>query len=143
MEKREVLKLAQEIYDEDQLAELEHAIAYATEKHKGQKRKSGKPYITHPLAVAYNLMSWDMDVDSVLAGVLHDTVEDTDASLDEIENFFGHDVAFLVDGVSKIGKARSGMRDISSYLPSTKDNLTKLLIAVGEDVCSLSDEPNT
>ena len=134
MEKREVLKLAQEIYDEDQLAELEHAIAYATEKHKGQKRKSGKPYITHPLAVAYNLMSWDMDVDSVLAGVLHDTVEDTDASLDEIENFFGHDVAFLVDGVTKISQARAGMRDLESYLPQTKDNLSKLLIAVSQDV---------
>ena len=134
MEKREVLKLAKEIYDEDQLAELEHAIAYATEKHKGQKRKSGKPYITHPLAVAYNLMSWDMDVDSVLAGVLHDTVEDTDASLDEIENFFGHDVAFLVDGVTKISQARAGMRDLESYLPQTKDNLSKLLIAVSQDV---------
>ncbi len=134
MEKREVLKLAKEIYDEDQLAELEHAIAYATEKHKGQKRRSGKPYITHPLAVAYNLMTWDMDVDSVLAGVLHDTVEDTDASLDEIENFFGHDVAFLVDGVTKISKARAGMRDLQSYLPQTKDNLSKLLIAVSQDV---------
>lgn len=134
MEKREVLKLAREIYDEDQLAELEHAIAYATEKHKGQKRRSGKPYITHPLAVAYNLMTWDMDMDSILASVLHDTVEDTDATLDEIENFFGHDVAFLVDGVTKISQARAGMRDLESYLPQTKDNLSKLLIAVSQDV---------
>ncbi|MDB5183918.1 MAG: relA [Candidatus Saccharibacteria bacterium] len=134
MEKREVLRLAREVYDEDQLAELEHAIAYATEKHMGQKRRSGKPYITHPLAVAYNLIEWDMDVDSVLAGVLHDTVEDTPATLAEIESFFGRDVAFLVDGVTKISQARAGMRDLESYLPQTKDNLSKLLIAVSQDV---------
>jgi guanosine-3',5'-bis(diphosphate) 3'-pyrophosphohydrolase len=134
MEKREVLRLAKEVYDEDQLAELEHAIAFATEKHAGQKRKSGKPYITHPLAVAYTLIEWDMDVDSVLAGVLHDTVEDTPATLEEIESFFGRDVAFLVDGVTKISQARAGMRDLGSYLPQTKDNLSKLLIAVSQDV---------
>lgn len=134
MEKREVLKLAMEIYDENQLAELEHAIKYASEKHKGQKRRSGKPYISHPLAVAYKLIEWDMDIDSVLAGVLHDTVEDTEASLDEIENLFGRDVSFLVDGVTKVSQARAGMRDLGSYLPQTKDNLSKLLIAVSQDV---------
>jgi len=75
-----------------------------------------------------------MDIDSVVAGVLHDTVEDTDATLEEVEKLFGRDVAFLVDGVTKVGQARSGMRNLESYLPSTKDNLTKLLIAVGQDV---------
>jgi len=134
MDKREVLRLANEVYDDNQIAELEHAIAYATEKHKGQKRKSGKPYITHPLSVAYTLIEWDMDIDSVLAGVLHDTVEDTDATLEQIENLFGHDVAFLVDGVTKISQARAGMRDLGNYLPQTKDNLSKLLIAVSQDV---------
>lgn len=116
MEKREVMALAKEIYDDNQLAELEHAIDYATEKHKGQKRRSGKPYITHPLAVAHTLIEWDMDIDSVLAGVLHDTVEDTEAKLEEIENLFGHDVAFLVDGVTKVSQARAGMRDLKDCL---------------------------
>jgi RelA/SpoT family (p)ppGpp synthetase len=134
MEKRDVLSLAAEFYEDDQLNELEHAIEYATAKHKGQKRKSGKPYITHPLAVAHNLIEWDMDIDSVLAGILHDTVEDTEATLEEIENLFGRDVAFLVDGVTKVSQARAGMRDLGSYLPQTKDNLSKLLIAVGQDV---------
>lgn len=134
MEKREVLRIAKEVYDENQLAELEHAITYASEKHRGQKRRSGKPYITHPLAVAYTLIDWDMDIDSVLAGVLHDTVEDTDSTLQDIENYFGRDVAFLVDGVTKISQARAGMRDLESYLPQTKDNLSKLLIAVSQDV---------
>ena len=134
MEKHEVMALAKEVYDDDQIAELEHAINFATEKHEGQKRKSGKPYITHPLAVAHTLIEWDMDIDTVLAGVLHDTVEDTDVRLDEIETLFGRDVAFLVDGVTKVSQARAGMRDLDSYLPQTKDNLSKLLIAVSQDV---------
>lgn len=134
MEKGDVLAFAKEFYDDDQIAELEHAISYASTKHKGQKRRSGKPYITHPLAVAHSLIEWDMDIDSVLAGILHDTVEDTDATLEEIENLFGRDVAFLVDGVTKVSQARAGMRDLGSYLPQTKDNLSKLLIAVGQDV---------
>lgn len=134
MKKHEVMTLAKEFYDEDQLLDLDHAIDFATEKHKDQKRKSGEPYIIHPLAVAHTLIEWDMDIDSVLAGVLHDTVEDTDTTLEHIENLFGRDVAFLVDGVTKVSQARSGMRDLGSYLPQTKDNLSKLLIAVGQDV---------
>lgn len=134
MDKKSVLNTAKAIYDENQIAELEHAIDYATVKHSGQKRKSGESYITHPLSVASILIDWDMDIDSVLAGVLHDTVEDTDASLTEIENLFGRDVAFLVDGVTKVSQARAGMRDLESYMPQTKDNLSKLLIAVSQDV---------
>ena len=88
MKRREVIELARQIYDEDQLAELEHAIDYATDKHAGQKRKSGEPYISHPLAVAHTLIEWGMDIDSVLAGILHDSVEDTDATLEEIESLF-------------------------------------------------------
>ena len=134
MKKRELLTLAEPLYDDDQLAELSSAINFATENHAGQKRRSGEPYITHPLSVAAILVDWGMDIDTVLAGVLHDTIEDTDLTIDDLESIFGRDVAFLVDGVSKIGHARSGMRHLSSYLPSTKDNLTKLLIAIGEDV---------
>src|SRR3990167_11385387 len=134
MNKRELLNYAKDFYEEDQLLELDHAIEYAKKAHTGQKRKSGEPYIIHPLAVAYTLVDWGMDIDTVLAGVLHDTVEDTDATLEEIENLFGRDVAFLVDGVTKVSQARSGMRDLGSYLPQTKDNLSKLLIAVGQDV---------
>lgn len=134
MKKRELLEHAKPHYEDDQLLELEHAIDFATEAHAGQKRKSGEPYIIHPLAVADTLIEWGMDVDTVLAGVLHDTVEDTDATLETIENLFGRDVAFLVDGVTKVSQARAGMRNLESYLPQTKDNLSKLLIAVGQDV---------
>src|SRR6266542_4407077 len=75
-----------------------------------------------------------MDIDTVLAGVIHDTVEDTDTTLKDIENLFGGDVAFLVDGVTKVSQARAGMRNLENYLPQTTDNLSKLLIAVGQDV---------
>ena len=124
MKKRDVLEAAKPHYAKTQLLELEHAIDVATKAHSGQKRKSGEPYISHPLAVANLLIEWEMDIDSVIAGVLHDTVEDTELRLEDIETLFGRDVAFLVDGVTKVGQARSGMRDLESYLPQTKDNLS-------------------
>lgn len=134
MNRKALITYAQPHYDEDVLLELEHAIDIATKAHKGQKRKNGAAYITHPLTVASILIEWGMDSDSVIAGLLHDTVEDTDVTLEYIENTFGRDVAFLVDGVTKIGQARSGMRNIDTYLPTTKDNLSKLLIAIGQDI---------
>lgn len=134
MRKTDLLHAAALHYDEDDILELEHATDIATLAHKGQKRRSGEKYISHPLSVARTLVDWDLDIDTVLAGVLHDTVEDTALTLTEIENSFGRDVAFLVDGVTKVGRARAGMRDIASYLPATKDNLSKLLIAVGQDI---------
>lgn len=134
MKKQELLDIASQLYAEDEVLELEHAIDFASTAHEGQKRKSGEPYIIHPLAVAGNLIEWAMDIDSVIAGVLHDTVEDTEVTLDQIENLFGRDVAFLVDGVTKVSQARAGMRDLGSYLPQTTDNLSKLLIAVSQDV---------
>lgn len=134
MNKHHLLELAQPHYTENDLLELDHAIDIATKYHDGQKRKSGEPYIIHPLSVAAILIEWELDIDSILAGVLHDTVEDTDLTLEQIETLFGRDVAFLVDGVTKVSQARSGMRNLESYLPATKDNLTKLMIAVGEDV---------
>lgn len=134
MKKRDLIQAAKPFYTEEEITELTSAIEFATEKHKGQKRRSGEAYITHPLAVTAVLVEWGMDIDTLIAGVLHDTVEDTDTTLDEIESLFGRDVAFLVDGVTKVSQARAGMRDLSSYLPTTRDNLTKLLIAVGQDV---------
>jgi GTP pyrophosphokinase len=113
---------------------VQKAINIATAAHKGQLRKTGEPYITHPIAVQKILESWDMDEDSVIAGLLHDTVEDTPLTLAEIESTFGANVAFLVDGVTKLNKARADMRDLSSYLPQTSDNLMKLLIALGQDI---------
>lgn len=134
MSKQELLEDAARYYPEAQVLELDHAIDIATKAHDGQKRRSGEPYIIHPLEVGRILIKWGMDIDTVIAGVLHDTIEDTELTFDTIESYFGRDVAFLVDGVTKVSQVRSGMRDLDSYLPATRDNLTKLMIAVGQDV---------
>ncbi len=134
MNGQELLDLARPHYGEPAIKRLEQAINFATEAHSGQTRASGEPYIVHPLAVAAILIEWRLDIVSVIAGILHDVSENTDITIAEIAKAFGDDVAFLVDGVTKVSKARSGMGDISSYLPQTKDNLSKLLIAICQDI---------
>lgn len=134
MNKEKLLVIARTRFNDTQVLKLEDAIEFATKMHTGQKRKSGNEYISHPLAVAHLLTQWGMDIDSVLAGVLHDTIEDTEATTEQIESLFGRDVSFLVDGVTKVSEARAGMDPLDEYLPKTKDNLAKLLIAIGHDV---------
>ena len=113
---------------------IQKAIEVATKAHEGQFRKTGEPYIIHPLAVKKILEEWGMDEDTIIAGILHDTVEDTGLKLDDIRKEFGETVAFLVDGVTKLSTARNGMRDIDTYLPETKNNFLRLMIALGDDI---------
>lgn len=113
---------------------VEKAVEMARKAHEGQLRKTGEPYINHPLAVKKILEEWGMDEDTIIAGILHDTVEDTNLTLDDIRKEFGESVAFLVDGVTKLSTARNGMRDIDTYLPETKDNFLRLMIALGDDI---------
>ena len=120
--------------DQKDSARIEHAIEVAKKAHEGQFRKTGEPYIVHPLAVKKILEEWGMDEDTIIAGILHDTVEDTDLTLDDIRKEFGESVAFLVDGVTKLSTARDGMRDIDTYLPETKNNFLRLMIALGDDI---------
>lgn len=129
-----MLESAAQYYDEQELGLLKRAVKVSARRHADQQRASGDPYVTHPLAVACILIEWQLDTDSVVAAVLHDTVEDSEQTLEELEKEFGHDVAFLVDGVTKISQARSGMGDISTYLPQTRDNLSKFLIALSQDL---------
>ena len=113
---------------------IKKAVKMAEQAHAGQFRKTGEPYIVHPLAVKKILEEWGMDEDTIIAGILHDTVEDTDLTLETIKNEFGDSVAFLVNGVTKLSTARNGMRDIDTYLPETKDNFLRLMIALGDDI---------
>ena len=113
---------------------VKRAIEVAKKAHEGQYRKTGEPYIVHPLAVKKILEEWGMDEDTIIAGVLHDTIEDTPLTLNDIKQEFGESVAFLVDGVTKLSTARNGMRDIDTYLPETKDNFLRLMIALGSDI---------
>ncbi len=118
----------------DRNPRIEKAIEVAKKAHEGQFRKTGEPYIVHPLAVKKILEEWGMDEDTIIAGILHDTVEDTGLALETIRQDFGESVAFLVDGVTKLSTARNGMRDIDTYLPETKDNFLRLMIALGDDI---------
>lgn len=134
MSKEELLENAKIYYKDDQLSLINQAIDIATKAHFHQKRASGEPYITHPLAVANYLILWGMDINSVVSAILHDTVEDTYVTIEYIEETFGKDIANLVSGMTKVAKVRSGMQDLSSYNTNTKSNLSKLLIAVAQDV---------
>ena len=113
---------------------VRRAVEMATKAHEGQLRKTGEPYISHPLAVKKILEEWQMDEDTVIAGVSHDTVEDTDLKLEDIKKEFGEAVAFLVDGVTKLSQVRKNMKDLDTYLPETKDNFLRLMIATGNDI---------
>ncbi|MBQ3275249.1 bifunctional (p)ppGpp synthetase/guanosine-3',5'-bis(diphosphate) 3'-pyrophosphohydrolase [Candidatus Saccharibacteria bacterium] len=113
---------------------VQRAVDMATKAHEGQLRRTGEPYIIHPLAVKKILEEWGMDEDTIIAGILHDTVEDTDIKLEDIRKEFGDSVAFLVDGVTKLGSIRKNMKDLDTYLPETKDNFLRLMIATGNDI---------
>ncbi|MGE4318697.1 MAG: bifunctional (p)ppGpp synthetase/guanosine-3',5'-bis(diphosphate) 3'-pyrophosphohydrolase [Deferribacterales bacterium] len=105
------------------------AYIYAAQKHRGQLRKSGEPYLSHPLNVAYILAQMNMDADTVIGGLLHDTIEDTDATFEEIKDLFGEEVAFIVEGVSKIGKII-----FKSAEEKQAENFRKMLISMSKDV---------
>ena len=112
--------------------EVAKAIEYAKEKHKGQFRKTGEPYIVHPLWVARKLAEMKMDIPTVVAGVLHDVVEDTDATVEEIEKLFGKEVALLVDGLTKLDKHQFRSKD-----EANAENFRKLLLATAKDIRTL------
>ena len=100
----ELRKIIEESGKEYDRAKIEQAYRLAEEKHQDQKRSSGEPYIIHPLSVAAILVGLGMDSESVMAGLLHDVVEDTDCTIEEIQKTFGKEVALLIDGVTKLTK---------------------------------------
>jgi GTP diphosphokinase / guanosine-3',5'-bis(diphosphate) 3'-diphosphatase len=118
------------------LALLQRAFDVAAEKHEGQKRKSGDPYITHPLAVSTILAELGMDTTTLVAALLHDTVEDTDYSLDRLRADFGEEVAHLVDGVTKLDRVEFGNA-------AEAETIRKMVVAMARDprvlVIKLSD----
>ncbi len=108
---------------------IKSAYDFGFEKHGDQMRQSGDPYFSHPLAVANILVDMRLDLASVITAMLHDTVEDTDATLDEIEEKFGKDVAKLVDGVTKLTKI-----EFQTAQSKQAENFRKLVLAMSEDI---------
>jgi len=105
------------------------AYQFSKHHHDGQKRKSGKPYFEHCLAVAQLLADWHMDINTIIGGVLHDCVEDTSVSNKEISNEFGNEVAELVDGVTKLGGI-----DFDSRKEKQVENLMKMFLSMAKDL---------
>lgn len=108
---------------------IEDAYNYANEAHNGQLRKSGEPYIIHPISVAKILIGFGMDRQSVVAALLHDVVEDTPITSEEVRRRFGADVQYLVEGVTKLGKV-----PLQNKEEQQAENLRKLLLAMSEDI---------
>ncbi|MGX9707282.1 RelA/SpoT family protein [Laceyella tengchongensis] len=126
----QLLSLAATYLTEDDLVQLRRAYEFADEAHKGQFRKSGEPYILHPIAVAEILADLRMDVPTLIAALLHDVVEDTGVTLEEIEERFGSAVRHLVDGVTKLKKRMK----FKSNEEHQAENHRKMFVAMAQDV---------
>ena len=111
------------------LSRLEEAYHFSDAAHQGQLRKSGEPYISHPVAVAEILSHWQLDAQTLCAALLHDVVEDTEVSTDDISKRFGKPVADLVDGVSKLDRI-----EFQSQQEAQAENFRKMLLAMARDV---------
>ena len=124
----EVLNKANLYLDEEALGVLKQAYEFADKAHEGQRRQSKKPYITHPIAVASILCELEQELDTIIAGILHDTVEDTDVTSKQIEETFGKKVSILVDGVTKLNKLK-----FHSQQEAQAENYRRMFLAMAED----------
>lgn len=119
----------------DDLSMVEKAYKLAKEAHEGQLRKSGEPYIIHPLQVAYILADLELDIESITAGILHDVVEDTDYTLEDIERLFNKEVALLVDGVTKLGVIKYASSNVELQKEEIQaENYRKMFLAMAQDI---------
>ena len=114
----------------DDISMIEKAYKLAADAHKDQKRRSGEPYIIHPVSVAIILAELELDKESIVAGILHDVVEDTVFTLDEISDMFGAEVALLVDGVTKLTQLSYSKDKVEIQA----ENLRKMFLAMAKDI---------
>ncbi|MDR0880564.1 MAG: bifunctional (p)ppGpp synthetase/guanosine-3',5'-bis(diphosphate) 3'-pyrophosphohydrolase [Clostridioides sp.] len=108
---------------------VETAFVLAKNAHEGQERRSGEPYIIHPIAVANILADMQLDIETIVSGLLHDVVEDTEYTYDDIKEEFGEDVAELVDGVTKLGQIKYQSKEATQ-----SENLRKMFLAMAKDI---------
>lgn len=116
-------------FSNDEIGLIKKAFDFAQKAHQGEKRKSGEPYFIHPFETAKNLIEWQLDAVTIAAGLLHDVVEDTDISLEAIKKEFGEEIAFLVDGVTKLGHLKYRVAE-----EQQAENLRKMILAISHDL---------
>ncbi len=126
---RRLIETLKSYLPDEHLKQVMRAYEFGADAHEGQTRKSGEPYITHPVAVAQELAGMHLDVQAITAAILHDVVEDTEASLGDIEEQFGHEVAQLVDGVSKLDQIQ-----FRSRAEAQAESFRKMMMAMIEDI---------
>lgn len=125
----DLVREVQSSHPEADEALLRRAYAFSAKAHEGQTRRSGEPYLQHPLAVAGILTFLKLDVTAIVAGLLHDTLEDTVATQEELQTHFGHEVAHLVEGVTKIGQI-----PFRTYEEKQAENFRKMLLSMADDI---------
>jgi GTP pyrophosphokinase len=125
----DLIEKVQSYYPAADIDLIRRAYNFSATVHQGQKRLSGEPYLIHPTAVANIIADLKLDVPSIVSGLLHDTVEDTLTTLDELKNTFGREIASLVDGVTKLSRT-----NFSSREEKQAENFRKMLLAMGKDV---------
>jgi len=126
---RRLIETLKSYLSDEQIDPVLEAYKFGASAHDGQTRKSGEPYITHPVAVAQELAEMHLDAQAITAAILHDVVEDTKTSLDDIEENFGHEVAQLVDGVSKLDQIQ-----FRSRAEAQAESFRKMMLAMIEDI---------
>ena len=127
---QDLIQTIRRYHPSDDITMIEKAYKIATEAHKDQKRKSGEPYIIHPLCVAIILADLEMDKETIEAGLLHDVVEDTVMSLEDLTKEFGSEVSFLVDGVTKLTQLNWD----NDKVEIQAENLRKMFLAMAKDI---------
>ena len=127
---QDLLDTIRKYHPSDDISGVERAYKVAAAAHKDQKRKSGEPYIIHPLCVAIILAELELDKESIIAGLLHDVVEDTVMTIEELEEQFGAEVALLVDGVTKLTQLNWDKDKVEVQA----ENLRKMFLAMAKDI---------
>ncbi|MCP4300720.1 MAG: bifunctional (p)ppGpp synthetase/guanosine-3',5'-bis(diphosphate) 3'-pyrophosphohydrolase [Gammaproteobacteria bacterium] len=126
---RHLVETLKSYLTDEHIEQISRAYEFGAKAHEGQTRKPGEPYITHPVAVAQELAEMHLDAQAITAAILHDVVEDTSASLDDIEETFGNEVAQLVDGVSKLDQIQ-----FRSRAEAQAESFRKMMLAMIEDI---------